>query len=534
MDAPNPDLIAKLADRAWRLENLYQILAEGQVKPFIARPEQLSFRENRHNRNFVPKARKLGLSTEIVLENGDECVFTPNFKAAIIDRSAADAEEKLAIFRLAWEKGPEHPDPDIAALWKLIHAANPLVRNNDGELEWSNGSNFQAGTSFTGRTPQRLHISELGPICDASEAKGNEIMQGSINSVLPQDILDVETTMRAGQTGACARLFKLAKEGAGKPLTVASWRLQFFSWLGHPDYSLPGQVPTDGDVIQYFQELERDHGIKATPAQQAWYQLKQREQGDSMLAEYPSWIGECDKAMVQGAIYPEMAKLRMQGRVRDFEPEAGLPIFSFWDLGCGPNTAGWLIQPTARDINILDWTAGEGLGADYLATIQREWALRFGPISGMFIPHDADIRDKGSGLSFRTQIISAGIPAHAVHVVPRIPDVWVGISEVRKRINRFWMHSRCDVPVKVGEIEQPSGVARLEGYRIAKASSTGVLKNQPHGDICSHTADAMRTYAEADKLGMITAASSAGAMAVSSSIHGQQGQQIRAIMGMRG
>lgn len=539
MDAKLAEALEKLKDREWRLDHLYVILVDGKPEPFVARPEQREFRLNRHNRNFVPKARKLGISTEIVIENGDDCVFNLNFKAAIVDRSAADAQEKLAIFRFAWENGPSHPDPVIAALWKLIHEANPLVKDNDREMEWSNGSSFEAGASFTGRTPQRLHLSEFGPICDESEIKGEDIMQGSVNAVLPTDIVDVETTMRAGQVGACARLFKLAKRLAGKNLTIADWRLHFFSWLGHPDYRLPGAVPTDGDVIQYFADLWREHKIylcarfgftNGVPIdRQAWYEAKRREQGDKMFQEYPSTIDECDKAMVKGAIYPELASLRMRGRVREFEVEKGYGICAYFDLGTEDALAAWLIQKTPMDILVHDWSAGEGLGAVGAVEIVQGWARKHGPISAVFVPHDADYRDKGSGRSFRSQMSDPGLlPAAMVKVVPRTPDVWVGVGEVRKRIKRMWFHTRVDQAVRHGEEELPGGLGRLEGYR---KKDNGLIQK----DLCEHTADAMRTYAEADALGMIEAACSAGYSNVPFNNTGTAPQQqVRAIMGMRG
>jgi len=534
LDAEVTAALSRLHDRAWRLDHLYLILVGGCAVPLVARPEQLAFRRNRHKRNFVPKARKLGISTEIVIENGDECAFTPNFKAAIIDRSAPDAFEKLGIFRFAWDNGPKHPDPVIAALWVLIHEANPLTKDNAGEMEWSNGSTFQAGASFTGRTPERLHISEFGPICDESEMKGDSIMQGSMNSVLPNDIIDVETTMRAGATGACARLFTLAKKSGSTPETAADWRLHFYPWLGHPDYSLPGKKPMDGDVIKYFADLAAQ-GIHATPEQQAWYEVKKREQGDKMFQEFPSLIDECDKAMVRGAIYPELARLRMAGRVRDFEVEPAYPLCVYFDLGTEDGLAAWAVQKMPMDILVHGWSSGEGLGAVGAVEIVRQWGRELGPITAVFIPHDADIRDKGSAKSFRTQMIEPGmLPSSMVHVVPRTPDVWVGVNEVRKRLNRMWFAKRTDVTKQVGAVEQPSGLGRLEGYR---KNDRGLI----HKDLCGHTADALRTFGEADALGMIEAVCGAGSIVVpynqpasKHSRHGGQVQQARAIMGMRG
>ncbi len=150
-------LQAKLSDKRWRLDNLYLILNEdGKTVPLEMRQAQRKFLDHRKNRNFVPKARKLGLSTIIVLDNGDECIFNKNTRAGIIDLARNDAFDKLEIFKFSWDNGPLHPDPDIAELWKLIHKANPLTREAAGKLEWKNGSGYTGGTSYTGKTPQRF------------------------------------------------------------------------------------------------------------------------------------------------------------------------------------------------------------------------------------------------------------------------------------------------------------------------------------------------------------------------------------------
>ncbi|SKA94879.1 hypothetical protein SAMN02745166_02228 [Prosthecobacter debontii] len=511
LDPKVKEKLALLQDRNWRLENLYLILVQGQPVPFQARPEQLQFRRHRHRRNFVPKARKLGISTEIVLENGDECVFSPNFKSAIIDETEVAAWEKLEIFRFAWLNGPNHPDPFIAALWRLIQAANPLLTNNHSEMAWANGSSYQAGTSFTGRTPQRLHVSEFGPICDASLEKGRKIRRGSINAVLPEDIVDVETTMRGGRVGPCYELFRLAKESVGRPLTSGDWRLHFFSWLQHPDYRLLGQEAHNAEVLRYFKKLREEHALDVPPERQAWYEKKRREQGDDMLQEFPTTIEECDQAIVLGAIYPQMASVRAQGRVREFNPEPHLPLYTFWDCG-GDSLAGWLVQPTAKDINILDWAAGEGGGAAGLVAQVRRWEALHGPIAKNYVPHDAHQRDKGSNKTFYTQMLEAGLQPNQVCVVSRIPDVWTGIGYLRRLLPQCWFHRRCDAEPEAAGDPQPSGIARLENYRRALNKTTGHYLEHPLKDgLCDHTADALRTFAEASALNLIPTQSSATA-----------------------
>jgi hypothetical protein len=444
------------------------------------------------------------MSTEIVIQNGDECVFNPHFKAAIIDETEPAAWEKLEIFRFAWLHGLNHPRPEIAALWQLIHASNPLVTDNNGQLAWSNGSSYQAGTSFTGRTPQRLHISEFGPICDNSLEKGRKILQGSINAVLPDDIVDIETTMRPGRIGPCWNIFNQAKRNVGRELSSVDWKLHFFPWWTHPAYILPGKKHTEAATTKYFDELEREHGIELPDSRKAWYEAKKREQGDAMFQEFPSHIGECDRAAVIGMIYPTMAQVRAQGRVTTFNHDNILPVYACFDCG-SDSLSGWLVQPSRRDINLLDWQGTEGGGSAGLVEMVRKWEAQFGiTIDKIVMPHDADQQDRGSAKTFKAQVIEGGIHPSRIIVVPRIPSVWTGIDWVRRYLPRMWFHRRCDDPVTTPEGELPSGVSRLENYRRGTNKSTGALNEHPLKDgVCDHCADALRTFAEAAEHGLL-------------------------------
>jgi hypothetical protein len=504
---------AKVSDRDWRLQNLYLIEDErAGIRPFEARPEQLEFRRNRHFRNFIPKARKLGMSTEVTIENLDDCLFIPRLNAAIVDRTEGDAVKKLGIARLAWERGPVHPNQAIAQLWRWLHQANPLVKDTDSVMQWKNGSSIEAGVSFTGGTLQRLHVSELGPIAAQKPAKAAEIRRGSLNAVPPDGIITIETTMEGGRFGVCYDFFKLALSTGGRQdLNAGQWRLHFFPWVNHPSYVLPGSKPVRPETFQYFRELEEKRGLTVSLERQAWYEAKKLELREEIWQQFPTIIEECDRAQVAGAIYPEMIRVRSEGRVKTFPFEPGVPFYSFWDLGSAENRAGWLIQPTRKDINVMDWCAGGKPGAEGMAEQIRAWEREHGPIAGHFLPHDADITDKGAGRTYKQQLIDCGIPAHLIFIVPRIPKVTYGISEVRARLGRMWFHERCDRTVvsDTGE-ELPGGIGRLEAYRWTPITASGVQSDAPLPDFCSHSADALRTFAEADSRGLIVAAASYG------------------------
>ena len=95
------------------------------------------------------------MSTLIVLDYLDRCLFTANYRCGVIDLKEADAQSKLAIARFAYDHGPiDHPDLGIRFMWKkLIHKLNPLINPSLSKLEWKNGSIYTAGTSYTGKTP---------------------------------------------------------------------------------------------------------------------------------------------------------------------------------------------------------------------------------------------------------------------------------------------------------------------------------------------------------------------------------------------
>ena len=496
-----------LASKPWRLRHLYLILpedkAEGGVIPLTLREEQEKFMKERHTRNFVPKARKLGMSTFIVLDYLDECLFNPQTHCAHIDFREEDAVKKLNIARLAWQHGPQHPDPLMAEIWKGLHARIKIVKDNGSCLEWSNGSKQEASMSFMGGTPRRLHVSEYGPCAAQRPEAALKIKRGSFNAVPITGIVDVETTMEGGPAGECYAIFKLACDSEGRERSPLDWRLHFFPWYNHPTYRIPGGHVRKPDTHAYFQDLPTRHGLAIPEDRQAWYEVKRAEQQEDMYTQFPSVPEECVRVGVREPIYPYVTTLRAQGRVREITPEPGLPLYTAWDLGVSDATAGWLIQPTGRDLLWLDWYEGEGHGAATVADVMRAWELRLGRrIARHYVPHDANLRDKGSGRTYLDALVQAGIPRMQVCVVPRTPDIWAGINVLRDLLPKSYFHPRCDLPRKTENgTERLSGLSCLELYKKQPPTPGGVLRSMPLHDATSHSADAARTWAEGSALG---------------------------------
>lgn len=67
-----------------------------------------------------------------------------------------------------------------------------------------------------------------------------------------------------------------------------------------------------------------------------------------------------------------------------------------------------------------------------------------------------------------------------------------------------WFHSRCDQQVVSHDGNKyPSGVARLENYRVKVSPEGGEQKNPLKDGICDHAADGLRTYWEADEQSLV-------------------------------
>lgn len=317
--------LSRWMNRTWRLRNLYLILsAEKHIVPLVLRPEQERYLKDRHDRNFVPKARKYGMSTIIVIDYLDACIWAnpgQPVHAAHVDFRDDDAKEKLEIARFAWNQGLEHPDPYVRAIWTELHDRNPLLRDNAGELKWLNGSKQQASTSFMGGTPTRLHISEFGPLSAQQPDRAAKIARGTINAVPRGGIVDIETTTEGGTFGECAAIFKLAEDKQGHTLTALDWKLFFIPWWRHPDYILPGHEPTKQDTRDYFAKLTLPKGAKITPEQMAWYEGKKAEQRGNMFTQFPSVVSECWYAGVGTAFFDTAGLVWQQERCVGLETD---------------------------------------------------------------------------------------------------------------------------------------------------------------------------------------------------------------------
>jgi hypothetical protein len=190
---------------------------------------------------------------------------------------------------------------------------------------------------------------------------------------------------------------------------------------------------------------------------------------------------ECDPtAAIQGAFYSDALKrLRDEGRLGRVPVERTIPVHTGWDLGVSDSTAIWFLQCVGKEVRVIDYEEGSGVGLDSYAAILRDRGYLYGT---HYLPHDIAIRELSSGRS-RLETLR-GLGLSDVQVVPQ-HNVMDGINAVRRLLDRCWFdEDRCK-----------RGLECLWQYRRDWDEKGRIWRNNPLHDWTSHGADAFRYFA---------------------------------------
>jgi len=466
---------AKLADREWRLDNLYSIKnADGIAVPFKRNAAQLHYSHREWFRDTILKSRKLGFSTFISIRMLDGCLFASNTTCGIIDQTLDDATAKISMAKFAYDRMPA-----------TLRQGMPLTVNNHHELQWANGSKIVAGTSYRGDTPQMLHVSEYGPISAKSPLVAKEIKTGTIESVPINGKIWVESTAK----GTSGEFYDLVNAGeqlkaSGQALTQRDFKLHFYGWYMNPANRLPiNLVHIPSDMREYFEELRVKHGIVTDGMQQAWY-VKTREflGPDDMRSEHPSTPGECFFASLEGAYFKnEMNQARREKRIGLPVPhDTTRPVHTFWDLGLDGNMAIGFMQTDGVRHRVIDFARGESSGlSDGIRILKEKNATRGFMYGKHYGPHDLETRDWSnmSGVTAQTRKEVAAEHGIDFIVVDRVGDKADSIEAARRMIATTWFCSEY----AGGLVECLDNYVRMWNKTIQQWMATPAKNGFDHG-----------------------------------------------------
>lgn len=182
-----------------------------------------------------------------------------------------------------------------------------------------------------------------------------------------------------------------------------------------------------------------------------------------------------------GSYYGRMMQdAEAEGRITIVPHEPTLRVWTSFDLGIDDATAIWCAQiTTAGQWRLIDYIEGSGEALDYYARILQSRGYLF---ERHLLPHDAEVRELGSGRSRTETLHNLGVrPTRIV----RQHNVADGINAVRMILPRCWFDAeRCAI-----------GIKALRNYRREWNENAQTWRSTPVHDFASHAADSLRYMA---------------------------------------
>jgi phage terminase large subunit len=218
-----------------------------------------------------------------------------------------------------------------------------------------------------------------------------------------------------------------------------------------------------------------------------WFPDVLAAERDHMKATDPDayltvWEGHC-RQVLDGAIYASEIRAATEAdRITSVPSDKAKPVDVYFDIGWADYTSAWFGQWVGQEFHLVDYMQGHlKPWSEYLADMQRRGYV----YRTVWLPHDAQAKELGTGKSIEDQTRAAG---YRVQIVPAL-SVLDGINAARELFNRCWFDAtRC-----------ADGLQCLRRYRWDKDEGTGGFKRRPLHDEYSHGADAFRYAAVAAK-----------------------------------
>lgn len=183
---------------------------------------------------------------------------------------------------------------------------------------------------------------------------------------------------------------------------------------------------------------------------------------------------------MQGSYYGKLIEQASKdGRILRIPYEPQLPVFTIWDLGMADAMSIWFLQKVGKELRLIDYLEAEGEGMPYYVQELKNKGYIYGK---HFMPHDADIREIGTGISRKATAESLGL--RPIEIIPKLP-IEEGIASARLILPRcYFEEEKCK-----------RGLDALRQYHKEYDEKRKCFKNRPEHDWSSHGADSFRYLA---------------------------------------
>lgn len=346
----------RLADREWRLENLYTVINEdGELVKFKLRPAQRRLLREMHYKNIILKARQLGFTTFICIFLLDYALFNRNKQIGIIGPTQTDTGVIFRKIKVAWENF----SPEIKNFLRLGTEGDSKV-----EYEFTNGSIIRVSTSLRSGTYQAVLITEFGKISARFPEKAEEIITGTLPAVPANGLVFIESTAE-GEDGRYHEMVQESLETVRmhRALTIKDYKFFFFPWYQNPSNKVPGEILIPEETMQYLLKMERLCKVTFTTEQRNWYFLESKIQKQKMKQEHPSTPEEAfltsGNKLFDGQVIDDHRENHLQDPI---EIQGDFLIYRRYVKGHMYGLGADVSQGVKRDsstIAVIDFTTGE-------------------------------------------------------------------------------------------------------------------------------------------------------------------------------
>lgn len=170
-----------------------------------------------------------------------------------------------------------------------------------------------------------------------------------------------------------------------------------------------------------------------------------------------------------------------QGRITNVPYDPELPVWTSFDLGVHDSTAIWFAQVTWNgEWRLIDYIEDSGVGLSHYTDLIREKPYK--QYAMHLLPHDAAVKELGSGLSRTEVFTSLGLQPWRIVRAHSVAD---GINAVRMVLPKAWFDAeKC-----------ARGINALRHYRREWNEAGQTWRSSPVHDFASHGADSFRYLA---------------------------------------
>ena len=486
-----------MTSKLWRLNNLYTITDKygAEMRFNMNFAQHYTYAATlKHPRVIILKSRQQGISTLWLVSYFDDAIMEDNFEIGLMTQGQKESKVLFRRVKRLWDKLPDF----VKEFLKI-----ELVRDTKEELGFNNGAVMYLQTSFRSGTLQRLHISEMGKIAAKYPEKAEETKTGSLQAIRVGNTVVIESTAE-GRKNMFYDMWYTASDFAGTRSGKDFYPV-FLSWTLDPDCELDIPQKINDEAIEYFAKLERAANITLTEVQKWWWVAQRRELGDKMGQEYPGTPEEAFAAVRDGAYYAVLFRTHVEeaGRVITRSKEradssmgqltympttnppklsplydSALPVEVSFDLGINDSMEMVFFQRFMKEKRIIDYYFNTGEGLSHYVNIMKDKPYNY---SHVWLPHDAKVRELGSGLSRLHRLRELGVKGRVLRRV----DVNTGIEQVRKMLPDLWIDG--DLCERL--------VSMFYSYSKQWDDHLGVWKDKPLHDEWSNPADAVRYMA---------------------------------------